>query len=175
MAIDKIQSESINLADNFAFTGTVTGAGGLVPMFSASGSADQTITHNTYVLAAFDTETFDNGGNYTNTSGNYKFTVPENAKYLINSRLTLDGNEANRIWYCDVKIYKNGSAVAGGLSNQETGYQRTCPITVNTILDLSTNDYIQIYGRCRSTASVDVAIRHNTGQSHFSIFKILGV
>ena len=28
MAIDKIQSESINLADNFAFTGTVTGAGG---------------------------------------------------------------------------------------------------------------------------------------------------
>ena len=26
MAIDKIQSESINLADNFAFTGTVTGA-----------------------------------------------------------------------------------------------------------------------------------------------------
>ena len=144
-------------------------------MFSASGSADQTITHNTYVLAAFDTETFDNGGNYTNTSGNYKFTVPENAKYLINSRLTLDGNEANRIWYCDVKIYKNGSAVAGGLSNQETGYQRTCPITVNTILDLSTNDYIQIYGRCRSTASVDVAIRHNTGQSHFSIFKILGV
>ena len=27
MAIDKIQSESINLADTFAFTGTVTGAG----------------------------------------------------------------------------------------------------------------------------------------------------
>ena len=29
MAIDKIQSESINLADTFAFTGTVTGAGGI--------------------------------------------------------------------------------------------------------------------------------------------------
>lgn len=28
MAIDKIQSESINLGDNFAFTGTVSGAGG---------------------------------------------------------------------------------------------------------------------------------------------------
>mgnify|MGYP003111851528 CR=1 FL=1 len=27
MAIDKIQAESINLADTFAFTGTVTGAG----------------------------------------------------------------------------------------------------------------------------------------------------
>jgi hypothetical protein len=30
MAIDKIQSESINLADTFAFTGTVTGAGGVI-------------------------------------------------------------------------------------------------------------------------------------------------
>ena len=29
MAIDKIQSESINLTDNFAFTGTVTGAGAI--------------------------------------------------------------------------------------------------------------------------------------------------
>ena len=27
MALSKIQSESINLADNFAFTGTVTGSG----------------------------------------------------------------------------------------------------------------------------------------------------
>ena len=36
MAIDKIQSESINLADNFAFTGTVTGAGGVnTPAFFA--------------------------------------------------------------------------------------------------------------------------------------------
>jgi hypothetical protein len=36
MAIDKIQSESINLADNFAFTGTVTGAGGAnTPAFHA--------------------------------------------------------------------------------------------------------------------------------------------
>ena len=28
MSLSKIQSESINLADNFAFTGTVSGAGG---------------------------------------------------------------------------------------------------------------------------------------------------
>ena len=34
MAIDKIQSESINLADNFAFTGTVTGAGETLTEFT---------------------------------------------------------------------------------------------------------------------------------------------
>ena len=42
MAIDKIQSESINLADNFAFTGTVSGAGGLVKLFTASDAVSYT-------------------------------------------------------------------------------------------------------------------------------------
>ena len=46
MAIDKIQSESINLADNFAFTGTVSGAGGVMtPAFHAYLSADQNVNH----------------------------------------------------------------------------------------------------------------------------------
>ena len=36
MAITKIQSESLNLADTYAFTGTVTGAGGdNTPSFKA--------------------------------------------------------------------------------------------------------------------------------------------
>ena len=35
MAITKIQSESLNLADTYDFTGTVTGAGGVMtPAFS---------------------------------------------------------------------------------------------------------------------------------------------
>jgi hypothetical protein len=40
MALSKIQSESVNLADNFAFTGTVTGAGseGLVHLETQTGT-----------------------------------------------------------------------------------------------------------------------------------------
>ena len=47
MALSKIQSESINLADNFAFTGTVTGAGGnMKPAFYANRtSGNQSLTH----------------------------------------------------------------------------------------------------------------------------------
>jgi hypothetical protein len=44
MAIDKIQSESINLADNFAFTGTVTGAG--IDGWSANGSNNDLLPAN---------------------------------------------------------------------------------------------------------------------------------
>ena len=52
MAIDKIQSESINLADNFAFTGTVSGAGGNKnPAFaSIFKCSTRNIRMNTYVL-----------------------------------------------------------------------------------------------------------------------------
>ena len=45
MAIDKIQSESINLADNFAFTGTVTGAGGVnTPAFLLKQTSQTTMS-----------------------------------------------------------------------------------------------------------------------------------
>jgi hypothetical protein len=36
MALSKIQSESVNLADNFAFTGTVTGAGSILQVKSVT-------------------------------------------------------------------------------------------------------------------------------------------
>ena len=57
MAIDKIQSESINLADNFAFTGTVSGAGeSNVPYLDvAVSSATYDISDNVYTTIAFNT------------------------------------------------------------------------------------------------------------------------
>jgi len=47
MAIDKIQSESINLADNFAFTGNVTGAGGITEADTFSHTSNQSISSGT--------------------------------------------------------------------------------------------------------------------------------
>ena len=44
MAITKIQSESLNLADTYDFTGTVTGAGGTnTPAFHAFLSSTQSV------------------------------------------------------------------------------------------------------------------------------------
>ena len=50
MALSKIQSESINLADNFAFTGTVTGAGGGT-LILASRSSNQTFSDFTKIIS----------------------------------------------------------------------------------------------------------------------------
>lgn len=56
MALSKIQSESVNLADNFAFTGTVTGAGGQVHLIThtVSDAVAQVIFNETYINSTYD-------------------------------------------------------------------------------------------------------------------------
>tara|TARA_R100000655_G_scaffold69042_1_gene107284 strand:- start:185 stop:736 length:552 start_codon:yes stop_codon:yes gene_type:complete len=68
MAIDKIQSESINLADNFEFTGNVTGAGeSNTPSFYAVGTSATTVNHATLTKIIVNSERFDDGGCYNAT------------------------------------------------------------------------------------------------------------
>ena len=50
MALSKIQSESLNLADNFNFTGTVTGAGGLVHIATTEATSGSAITFNSSLI-----------------------------------------------------------------------------------------------------------------------------
>jgi len=85
MAIDKIQSESINLADNFAFTGTVSGAGGITEVDQFRLTADLTnpgaadITAN---LERVDDATFSKmGTGMSESSGVYTF--PSTGVYRI--------------------------------------------------------------------------------------------
>ena len=51
MALSKIQSESVNLADNFAFTGTITGAGGGKVLQCLHTSTTATVTNTTTTFA----------------------------------------------------------------------------------------------------------------------------
>ena len=88
MAIDKIQSESINLADNFAFTGTVTGAGGITVAEQWRLSAHlacNTLNTNTDVTANLEKVDTDSpgtiGSSMSESSG--VFTFPSTGIYLI--------------------------------------------------------------------------------------------
>ena len=83
MAIDKIQSESINLADNFAFTGTVSGAGqNNAPYFHARLGSDQSVgyTGNTTKIA-LNTEILDSASAYDTST--YRFTPQTAGKYFF--------------------------------------------------------------------------------------------
>ena len=56
MALTKVQAEGINLADTFAFTGTVSGASGLVKIYTDSNTNQSSIDiTSTYINSTYDT------------------------------------------------------------------------------------------------------------------------
>ena len=151
MALSKIQSESINLADNFAFTGTVSGAGATnTPAFHANNTSNPTWSLNTHTKIAFTNENFDTDSAYdTSTS---RFTVPsgEGGKYYIGSTVQLYGNSDFSEMFA--RVYVNGSA-----ENQlslRVRYKDADPLDANYnqnyyfggIKNLSASDYIEVYG-----------------------------
>ena len=73
MAITKIQSESMNLADTYAFTGTVTGAGvSNTPYFYAYQSSVTTLAATAFTKVDFQTEYQDSASAFSSS----RFTVP---------------------------------------------------------------------------------------------------
>ena len=112
MAITKIQSESVNLADDFAFTGTVTGAGGTnTPRFKVYNSADQSISTATNTQINFNSEFFDSNGAFANNT----FTVPSGQAgfYLITMRYIMSGSFNSRM----VLYLRNNSTDIMGIQN----------------------------------------------------------
>ena len=68
MPLSKIQAESMNLADNYAFTGTISGAGGLVKLLnttSSTGASDYTVD-STYINSTYDNYKIIAGYQYVN-------------------------------------------------------------------------------------------------------------
>jgi len=175
MAIDKIQSESINLADNFAFTGTITGAGGdNTPSFGATMSADQnSLSSDTLTLVAFNTEVWDTDSAYTNTSSNYKFTVPsgEAGKYFITSHIHIRTSGSYQTK--DIRLYKNGSFLTQHNLQMASDYLRhdfTNNASITTVQNLAEGDYIQVYAK-----SKDVTWNLKAEGAYFSMHKLIGI
>ena len=50
MPLSKIQAQSINLADTFAFTGTVSGVGGIVPLATVTAGSSTTVSYTHLTL-----------------------------------------------------------------------------------------------------------------------------
>jgi len=141
MAITKIQSESLNLADDFAFTGTITGAGGnMKPAFFAKKNATQSPGNNAFTKITYETEVVDTNNAFASST----FTVPsgEAGKYLIGfNKMNNKGGLTAEDY---TMIYKNGSSGNGGKFHFG-GASPTINMSMNVIMDLSVGDYIEIY------------------------------
>ena len=173
MAIDKIQSESINLADNFAFTGTVSGAGGVnTPAFEATRSSNQTITHDTVTKIACNVETFDTAGDYDNST-NYRFTPQTAGKYYVYANVTayLDIQQLNRF---SLFIRKNGSNYKSSAKYFNNNPARIIATYMGAVIDFNgSSDYIELFTKIEYVSSSTIIIPGSSNELTFGAYKII--
>ena len=131
MAFSKIIAESMDLTDTFAFTGTVTGAGGITEI-------DYWVLTSAFNLSSANTSTAltSNWGRYTGMGSNYKgtgmsessgiFTFPSTGYYRIEFSPLFAYNNTNSNYVLgnimtttDNGTYNNPTEHAGQISNAE--------------------------------------------------------
>ena len=137
------------------------------PRFQVALSSNQSTSTDTNTLVAFATEVLDSDNAFTNTSSNYKFTVPSGKAgvYFFYAQLNFADMSDNKS--INVSLYKNGSEIHSG-KERTPGNDQT--VEVSAILNLSADDYIQVYGAQNNNSNVNI----NAGiRTYFFGFKLV--
>ena len=175
MAIDKIQSESINLADNFAFTGTVTGAGGTnAPAFEAYLSSNQSISTSTITKVQCNTEVFDTASAYDNSS-NYRFTPQTSGKYFFYSVMEMTSSSNNDLQDVRSYFYKNGSVYKlAKFDNNDSTREANMVITLTAVIDMNgSSDYVELFSFIEPNSGTARISGGSNKQTNFGAYKII--
>ena len=173
MAIDKIQSESINLADNFAFTGTVTGAGeSNTPYFRAYNNACFRISSSTTTKIRMNAVAWESNSGSFSTS-NYNFTVPsgEGGKYFLNASLR-HSNMTNG--YAAAYFFVNNGEYIFGENVVRDDFSGELLINICGGARLSAGDTVDVRVNSNAgTPTIDGSTSYSQGRySFFEGFKI---
>ena len=126
--------------------------------------SDQTISNSTETKIQFNTELFDVKSEYD--TSNYRFTASEAGKYLVTGNITYpDPTSSTRY---RITIRKNGGETHHNDSHSSTTTPLTC--TIVNIMDLSANDYLEIWTKQFSGGNDNVW--SGVGYGYFSIIKV---
>ena len=152
MTRSKIQAESVNLADTFAFTGTVSGTVSGSDSFHARGNADAwaAISADTIVQFPDDSsgDSFDTGSRY-NTS-TYKYTARATGVYLFYYSIYTAENDSENAF----SFLKNSTKLANTYNSinyityDEGAEDKMQNGTI--IIDLATDDTMAIIASTQS-------------------------
>ncbi len=153
---------------------TQTGIGGAnTPAFEAYLSADQTMTDNAVTKIQFNTEVYDDGSGYDNSS-NYRFTVPsgEGGTYKFYTTLNFSDNQnAQKIGWRQLYFYKNGSSYAFFYNDNGTAKAISSNFgSGNITMVLSAGDYIEVYAAIGQTDDNSPSITGYSNGKRYSVF-----
>tara|TARA_R100001460_G_scaffold46660_2_gene84329 strand:+ start:70 stop:588 length:519 start_codon:yes stop_codon:yes gene_type:complete len=167
MAIDKITSASIttdavgptqlNEASNYAFTGTVTGAGeDNKPIFKVSGG-NLSLSHNTWTKLTISSEAIDTGSCF-DLAGTKRFVPNVAGKYLV--LLSVTAPTSSNADYIAINIYKNGSNHTGanGLNRDYNSVQFSSIVEAN-----GSSDYFEAYAEQESGGNMNLSVNYFSG------------
>ena len=177
MPFTLLKPNGIDLAQTFAFTGSVSGAGEAnTPAFFAYRSSQQsTIGNETPTKIQFNAEIFDTDNAFDSTS-NYRFTVPsgKQGKYFFTATARAVNTTGTGM---RLSFYVNGTAkghhavsIADGTEAGGEGYHS---VTNSFSLTLSASDYVEMYLWQKSGGNMNLHGDSNDyGLTHFTGFRI---
>ena len=182
MAITKIQSESLNLADTYAFTGTVTGASTpMTPAFQAKLTTVSTsVTEGSITALIMNSEDFDTDNAYDTSTG--KFTPQTAGKYFCEIFVHADrgGSTMSDLKMAYVQLFKNGSGGSSYSSrviqqhDMRNNYGRGFGINVSGIFDLNgSSDYVYPAISVQTNSGSDPNFNGESNYTYFRGFRIL--
>jgi hypothetical protein len=152
MPISTIDSSGLSTG-GVTQTNFSTNVAGNGPAFSATMSANQSVTSSTYTKVVFNTEDFDTNSNYDTTT--YRFTPTVAGYYQITGSVYPN----TTITAINSAIYKNGS-------NFKAFSGTTSSASVSALIYFNgSTDYVELYGYLTGTSPV---ILNTSTVSYFS-------
>ena len=149
--------------------------GGTTPAFYAVLSADTNISHDTWTKLAANTEHYDSGSVYDNST-NYRWTPGVSGQYFCYGHLGLRSGTSSTVQSGGINIYKNGSASHVNSAHDMYDNKGTMiGVSVGGIIELDDDDYIELYGKLNvssGTPRFEADFHSTDGTCGFGAFKI---
>ena len=174
MVITKLQAEALNLADNFAFTGTVTGASGVnTPAFQAYLNSDQNVSNATATKVEVGNVRFDTASCYD--TSNYKYVPNVAGKYFVYGKVYMGCSSIYVLRITSAWITKNGSEIDFTRISldvgSDNGTEVTC--TLSSVVEMNgSSDYLELYGQI-SVGSGTPKFKSGVFRTGFGAYKII--
>jgi hypothetical protein len=146
------------------------------PAFEAYLSSSQSISDGVDTKVQIDTEIFDTGGMYDNST-NYRFTPTVAGKYLVYGSTVGYAGAVTDLVSSKVMIYKNGSYYAGSETNYNGNFIQRDYNTVSSVIEMNgSTDYLELYGYVNGNSGGSEAFSNAVGAKSnlFGAYKLIG-